>query len=106
MLVFGSPTEDGDDMAKRKRHSAEEVIGKLRKVEAAMGAGKSVADAVREVGVSEQTYYRWRRKYANMGKAEAKRLRELEKENARLKKLLAEATLDNDMLKELLKGNF
>lgn len=93
-------------MPRKTRHTTEQIIEKLRQVEAATAQGSTIADAVRAVGISEQTFYRWRNKFANMGKPEAKRLRELEKENARLKKLLAEANLDVDMLKELLKGNF
>tara|TARA_B100001179_G_C18460342_1_gene346889 strand:- start:62 stop:334 length:273 start_codon:yes stop_codon:yes gene_type:complete len=89
-----------------KRHTPEEIVTKLRRVEALTAEGSTVAEAVREVGVTEVTYYRWRKTYAGVGKPEAKRLRELEQENARLKKLLAEQALDNDMLKEVLRGKF
>ena len=89
-----------------KRHSPEEIVTKLRRVEALTADGSTVAEAAREVGVTENTYYRWRRKYAGMGKPEAKRLRELEKENARLKKLLAEQALDHDILREVARGKF
>jgi len=89
-----------------KKHTPEQVIDKLRRVEALIAKGTSLADAVRKIEVSEQTYYRWKRQYGTMDRAEAKRLRELEKENARLKKLLAEQALDNDMLKEVLRGKF
>ncbi len=73
-----------------KRHTPEEIITKLRRVEALTAEGSTVADAVREIGVTEVTYYRWRKTYADVGKPEARRLRELEKENARLKKLVAD----------------
>lgn len=89
-----------------KRHTPEEIVTKLRRVEALSAEGSTVGAAVREIGVTEVTYYRWRRKYSGMGKSEAKRLRELEKENARLKKLLAEQALDNDILREVARGKF
>ena len=89
-----------------KRHTPEEIVTKLRRIEALTAEGSTVAEAVREIGVTEVTYYRWRKKYAGVGKPEAKRLRELESENARLKRLLAEQALDNDMLKEVLRGKF
>ena len=89
-----------------KKHTPEEVITKLRRVEALTAEGATVAEAVRQISVSEVTYYRWRKKYAGMGKPEARRLRELEKENARLKKLLAEQALDNDILREVARGKF
>ena len=66
----------------------------------------TVAEAVRQIGVTEVTYYRWRKKYAGVGKPEARRLRDLEKENARLKKLVADLSLDNDILKEVARGKF
>ncbi len=78
----------------------------LRDVETMLGAGKTVAEVVQVLGVSEQTYYRWKSKYGGMKVEEAKRLKELEVENARLKKLLAEAELDKAMLKELASGNW
>lgn len=89
-----------------KRHTPEEVITKLRRVEALTAKGATVAAAVREIAVTEVTYYRWRKKYADVGKPEARRLSELEKENARLKRLLAEIALDNDILKEVARGKF
>ena len=89
-----------------KKHSPEEIVAKLRRVEALTAAGATVADAVREIGVTVVTYYRWRKKYAGIGKPEARRLRDLEKENARLKKLVADLSLDVDILKEVAKGKF
>ena len=89
-----------------KKHTPEQVVDKLRRVEALVAEGATVAKAVREIEVSEQTYYRWKRHYGGVDKSEAKRLRELEKENARLKKLLAEQALDNDILREVARGKF
>ena len=89
-----------------KRHTAEEIITKLRRVEALVAKGATVGAAVREIGVTEVTYYRWRRKYGGMDKSEARRLRDLEKEKARLKRLLAEQALENDILREVARGKF
>lgn len=91
---------------KRKHHSAEQIVKKLRDAETMLSAGKLVAEVVQVLEVSEQTYYRWKSKYGGMQVEEAKRLKELEVENARLKKLLAEAELDKAMLKELASGNW
>ena len=91
---------------KRKHHSAEQIVMKLRDAETMLSAGKTVAEVVQVLEVSEQTYYRWKSKYGGMKAEEAKRLKELEVENARLKKLLAEAELDKAMLKELASGNW
>lgn len=91
---------------RRKRHSAEQIVKKLRDAETMLSAGKTVAEVVQALEISEQSYYRWKAKYGGMQAAEAKRLKELEVENARLKKLLAEAELDKSMLKELASGNW
>lgn len=91
---------------RRKRHSAEQIVKKLRDAETMLTAGKTVAEVVQALEISEQSYYRWKAKYGGMQAAEAKRLKELEVENARLKKLLAEAELDKSMLKELASGNW
>ena len=91
---------------KKKNHSPEQIITLLRKVEALTAEGSTIAEAAKEVGVSQQSIYRWKNKYGQMDKNEARRLKELEKENARLKKLLAEKELDIDILKEVAKGNF
>jgi putative transposase len=95
-------------MAKRggKRHSPEQIVQKLRDGDAMLNAGKTVAEVVQHLGVSEQTYYRWKTQYGGMKSEEAKRLKELEVENSRLKKLLAEAELDKAMLKEIASGNW
>jgi transposase-like protein len=89
----------------RKRHSAEEIIGKLREAEGLMAKGGSVADAAKAIGVTEQSYYRWRREYGGLKSDQARRLKELERENARLRKAVAELTLDKLILKEAASGN-
>ena len=91
---------------RRRRHKPEEIVRKLRDAEAMLNAGKDLADVLQTLEVSEQTYYRWRNQYGGMKASEARRLKELEEENARLKKLLAEAELDKAMLKELAEGNW
>lgn len=91
---------------KKTKHTPEQIISKLRKVEALTAQGATIAEAAKQIEVSEQTYYRWRTKYGGMDRGQLKRLKELEKENARLKKLVAEQALDIDILKEVAKGNF
>ena len=93
-------------MSKRKRYAAEEIIGKLREAEVHLAQGETVGQVVRKLGVSEQSYYRWRREYGGMRVDQAKRLKELERENARLKRLVAEQALDNSILREVASGNF
>ncbi len=90
----------------RKTHSPEQIIDILRQIERETNQGKTVAEVCRELSISEWSFYRWRQKYGGMEKSDAKQLRELEKENARLKKLLAEKELDIDLLKEVSRGNF
>lgn len=90
----------------KRNYTAEEIIIKLREVEVLCGQGKPVGEAVRQIGVAEQTYYRWRQKYGGMNTVDAKRLRELEKENSRLKKLVADLSLDNAILRDVTRGNF
>ncbi len=82
-----------------KRHSPEQIIRKLRKAEAKLASGSTGSEAARELGISEATFHRWKNQYGGMSTSEAKRLKELEKENARLKKLLAEKELDIDILR-------
>jgi putative transposase len=89
-----------------KRHSPEQIVRKLRQAEGRLAAGASIPEAARELGISEATFHRWRNQYGGMSSQEAKRLKELEKENARLKKLVAEQALDIDILKEVSRGNF
>ena len=91
---------------KQKRHTPDQIIAKLRKAEASLSEGKSVADGARDLGVSEQTFHRWRNQYGGMKGPDMKRLKELEKENAQLKKLVADQALDNAMLKQIAEGNF
>ena len=93
-------------MGKRKRHSAEQIVKKLEDAERRLTAGQSIAQMCQALEISEATFHRWRHQYGGMKAQEAKRLKELEQENARLKKLLAEAELDKAMLKELASGNF
>ncbi len=88
-----------------KRQSPSQIVEKLRDGDAMLNAGKTVAEVVQHLGISEQTYYRWRNQYGGMKSEEAKRLKELELENTRLKKLLAEAELDKAILKEIASGN-
>lgn len=86
----------------RKRYTPEEIIEILREIEVLTSQGKSVAEAVKQCEIAEQTYYRWRREYGGMDKSEVRRLKELERENARLKKLVAELSLDKAILEEVL----
>ena len=90
----------------RKRYSAEEIIKKLRVVEVETGKGVSIEIACRKIGVSEVTFHRWKREYGGLRVDQARRLKEIEQENARLKKLVADLSLDNSILKEVAKGNF
>jgi len=89
----------------RKTYTAEEIISKLREAEVLLNQGQELATICRGLGVSEQTYYRWRKEYGGMRTEQARRLKELEKENARLKKLVADLSLDNAMLKEVVSSN-
>jgi transposase-like protein len=88
-----------------KRHKPEEIIAKLRQVEVMTGQGTSMGDAIRSIGVTEVTYYRWRSEYGGMKLDQVKRLKELEVENARLRKAVSDLTLDKQILKEALSGN-
>jgi transposase-like protein len=90
----------------RKGYKPEQIIGKLREAEILVHQGHTIGEAARKIGVSEYTYYRWRKEYGGIGVDQARRLKELEKENSRLKKLVAELTVDNDILKEVVRGNF
>jgi transposase-like protein len=90
----------------RKRYAPEEIIGHLRTIEIDVGKGLGVADACRKLGLTEQTYYRWKKEYGGLRVKQAKRLKSLEHENARLKRLVADLSLDNSILKEVAAGNF
>lgn len=87
----------------RIRFTPEQIIGKLREAELLLGQGTSIGEAIRKIGVSEQTYYRWRKEYGGMRVDQARRLKELETENSRLKKLLAESMLENEVTREALR---
>lgn len=89
-----------------KRYKPEEIIMKLREVEMHQGKGLDIIAACRQAGITDATYYRWRREYGGMKIDQAKKHKELERENIRLKKLVADLSLDNAMLKEIQKGNF
>jgi transposase-like protein len=91
---------------RRKRHSPEQIVTKLRDGDAMLNAGKSLAEVCQALEVSEATFHRWRHQYGGMKAEEAKRLKNLEDENARLKKLVADLSLDNQLLKELSEGNW
>ena len=91
---------------KQRRHTPEQVIRKLAEGEKLLAEGKTIEEVSRHLEISDQTWHRWRNQYGGMKADDAKRLKELEKETARLKKLLAEAELDKSMLKELAEGNF
>jgi len=89
-----------------RRYSTEQIIVKLREAEIEMGRGLKVPEVCRKLGISEQTFYRWRKRYGGLDRSEIRRLKALEQENARLKKLLAESLIDNAILKEAASGNF
>ena len=90
----------------RRKHTAEQIISKLQEAEVELAPGATVAAVCKKMGVSDHTYYRWRAEYGGMRVDQAKRLKQLEKENARLKKLVAEQALDISILKEAAAGNF
>jgi transposase-like protein len=90
----------------KKRYSAEQIINHLRKAEILISQNKSIRETARQIGISEQTYYRWRKEYGGMDVIQARRLKELETENQRLKKLVADQALDIQILKEVNRGNF
>ena len=90
----------------RKRFKPEEIIHKLREAEVKLAAGSTTPEVCRSLGISEQTYYRWRKEYGGMQVSQAKKLKDLEQENARLKKLVADQALDKAILEEALKGNY
>jgi putative transposase len=93
-------------MAKRPRHTPEQVIGKLREAEVKLAKGTAIVQVCKDLAITENTYYRWRREYGGMKLDQAKRLKELEKENARLKRLLADAELDKAILREAASGKY
>jgi putative transposase len=90
----------------RKRYTPEQIIHKLREAEVELAKGQKTLEVIRKLGISEQTYYRWRQEYGGLKVEQVKRLKELEKENVRLKKIVAEQALDNAILKEAASGNW
>ncbi len=90
----------------KKRHTVEQIIHKLREAEVALSKGETLSKVVRKLGITEQTYYRWRKEYGGLRTDQARRFKELEKENARLKTVVADLTLDNAILKEAAYPNF
>lgn len=90
----------------RKRYTAEQIIGHLRRAEVLIGQGKQMGEVLRELGVTGNTYYRWRKEYGGLGLDQAKRLKALEQENTRLKRVVADLSLDNLILKEVSTGKF
>ena len=90
----------------RKRHKPEEIVAKLRQVDVLVSQGQNIADAIRPIGVSEVTYYRWRQEYGGLKTDQVKRLKELETENTRLRKAVSDLTLDKLILQEAARGNF
>jgi transposase-like protein len=90
----------------KKRHTTEEIVIKLREVEVLQSKGQSLAEACRQIGISEQTYYNWRKEYGGLKLDQAKRFKQLEQENVRLKKVIADLSIDNAILKEAARGNF
>jgi len=91
---------------KGKKHNPDQIIAKLREADGLLATGATIAHVCQQLAISEQTFHRWRNQYGGMKAKEAKRLKELEQENARLKKLVADLSLDNAMLKEVAKGEF
>ncbi len=89
----------------KARHSAEQIVAKLRQADVALGKGLRVPEVCKQLGISEQTYYRWRTKYGGMAPEMAKQMKTMEKDNARLKKLVADLSLDNHILKEAARPN-
>ena len=89
-----------------KREKPEEIVSKLRQVEVLQGQGMTIAEAVRQIGVTQQTFYRWRKLYGGMGRSQLKRLKELEKDNQRLQRAVSDLTLDKLILTEAARGNF
>jgi putative transposase len=90
----------------RKHHKPEEIVAKLRQVDVLVSQGQNIADAIRQIGVSEVTYYRWRQEYGGLKTDQVKRLKELEQENNRLRRAVSDLTLDKLILTEAAKGNF
>lgn len=106
MTLASGAIEKGDNWMPRKRFSVEQIINHLREAEVLLSQGKTVGEVCRRIGVSEQSYYRWRREYGGLKVDQARRLKELEAENGRLKRAVADLTLDKLILKEAAEGNW
>ena len=91
---------------RKRKYGLEEIVGKLREAEVLIAQGRTVADAARQIGVTEQSYYRWRREYGGMRSDQAKRLKALERENARLRRAVSDLTIDKVILTEASRGNY
>jgi putative transposase len=98
--------DNQEDPMPKKRHKPEEIVAKLRQVDVLVSQGQSVADAVRAIAVTEVTYYRWRQEYGGLKSDQVKRLKDLEAENARLRRAVSDLTLDKMILAEAARGNF
>jgi putative transposase len=96
---------EGSFVMPKKRFSPEQIVTLLRQIEVTMGQGKSAQLACREAGISEQNFYRWRKKYGGLDLDQARRMKDLEKENARLKRLVADLSLEKQVLKDISSGN-
>ena len=90
----------------RQKHTAEQIIGKLREAEVLQAKGMSIEEVMRQLGVSDATYYKWRKEYGGLRVDQAKRLKELEQENSRLRKVVSDLSIDNAILKEAARGNY
>jgi transposase-like protein len=90
----------------RKRHTVESIVAKLREAEVLMAKGQTMAEVMRQLGISDATYYKWRKEYGGLHIDQAKRYRQLEEENQRLRKVVADLTIDNSILKEASRGNY
>jgi len=95
-----------DKVMSRKRYSPEEIVNKLREAEVLISKGQAISQVCKQIGITDQTYYRWRKEYGGLKTDQAKRLKELERENVRLKRLVADLSLDKSMLQEVARGNF
>jgi transposase-like protein len=104
--MYPGGSEGVSGMARKKAHTPEEIVAKLRQAEVMVGQGKTVADAVRAIGVTEPTYYRWRTEFGGLKLDQVKRLKELERENARLRKAVSDLTLEKVILKEAASGKW
>ncbi len=106
MCILEKRIKKGAVAMGKKRHTAEEIITKLREADVLLARGQSMPEVCRQLAISDQTYYKWRKEYGGMHVDQAKRLKQLEQENSRLKRVVADLTVDNAILKEFSRGNF